>query len=356
MNILLVRLRLIGDVVFTTPLIRALRRQYPAASITYVVEPLAEPVVQNNPHLTDIITVPHSRGWRRLRDDLRLGAALRRRRFDLAIDLHGGARSAWLTRASGAATRIGYDISGRQWMYTRVVHRPRGLWPRHSVENQWDLLTAIDAQMAAPDRARDRVEMPVTDAARRSLSEQLRHAGIPAEAPLVVVHVSAGNPFRRWPESAFSALTAGLVSADERRWVLLTAGPSDQAAAGRVIAGAHALAGEASRRIVNAERLSLSELRAVMDRASLFVGGDSGPMHIAATSDVPVVAIFGPTLPARSAPWRPLHFPTISLDAGPLPCRPCHQRHCIPGDFRCLTRVTPSDVLDAATQLLGVGA
>jgi ADP-heptose:LPS heptosyltransferase len=140
LRILLVRLRLIGDVVFTTPVIRALRRHYPDAQLTYLVEPAAAPVVQANPHLSEVVVVPHTRGWRRIRDDLRLGARLRRERFDMAIDLHGGPRSAWLTWSSRAPVRVGYDVPGRSWMYTRVVARSKTFRPRHAVENQWDLL------------------------------------------------------------------------------------------------------------------------------------------------------------------------------------------------------------------------
>jgi ADP-heptose:LPS heptosyltransferase len=112
-NILVVRLRLIGDVVFTTPVVRALRRYYPDAQLTYVVEPSAAPILRNNPHLSDLIVVPRRRGVRRIADDIALARQLRRRQFDLAIDLHGGPRSAWLTWASGAPRRIGYRTAGR---------------------------------------------------------------------------------------------------------------------------------------------------------------------------------------------------------------------------------------------------
>src|ERR687892_388100 len=102
MKILLVRLRLIGDVAFTTPLIAALRRQYPDAHLAYVVEPAAEPVVRGNPHLNVVIVAPKRRGLARLRDDLALARRLRREHFDVAIDFHGGPRSAWLAWASRA--------------------------------------------------------------------------------------------------------------------------------------------------------------------------------------------------------------------------------------------------------------
>lgn len=353
MRILLVRLRLIGDVVFTTPLVSALRRRFPDAELTYLVEPVAAPVVAHHPALTEVRVIAHTRGWHRIRDDLRLGWDLRRRRFDVAIDLHGGPRSAWLTWASRAPMRVGYDIPGRSWMYTHVVHRPRGLQPRHSVVNQWDLLRPIDAALAAPpDPTLDRVVMAVDPAAAAAVARRLDDLGVPPDARLVILHVSAGNPFRRWPESSFAELTAEVVSRESRRWVLVTSGPSDEVAARRVVHAARDRAGAAAARIVEATGWSLVDLRALLERASLFVGGDSGPLHIAATSDVPVVGLYGPTLPERSAPWRPPSIPTRSIDAGLLPCRPCHQRVCVPGDFRCLTSISASQVIDAAESLL----
>jgi lipopolysaccharide heptosyltransferase II len=354
LQIILVRLRLIGDVVFTTPVIRALRRHFPDADLTYLVEPAAAPVVNFNPHLTKTLIIPESRGWRRLGDDWRLGRTLRAARFDLAIDLHGGPRSAWLTWASRAPVRVGYDVPGRSWMYTRVVARPKTFRPRHAVENQWDLLSAaIDAPIdRAPDPETDGVEMPVDDAARARAAHKLAALGIGPHARVTVLHVSAGNPFRRWPESQFATLASALASRAADRWVLVSAGPSDRAAVARVLADARQQAGLAAARIVDGEGLSLEELRAVFDRAALFIGGDSGPLHIAATSAVPIVGLYGPTLPVRSAPWRPRRFPTASVDVGALPCRPCDQRVCAPGDFRCLTTLLASRVLDAAEQLL----
>ena len=113
MKILFIRLRLIGDVVFTTPLVGALKRTFPEARLTYLVEREAAPVVTGNPHLANVIVVPRTRGWIRLRDDLRLARRLRAERFDIVIDLHGGPRSSWLTWTTGASERIGYDIEVR---------------------------------------------------------------------------------------------------------------------------------------------------------------------------------------------------------------------------------------------------
>jgi ADP-heptose:LPS heptosyltransferase len=317
---------------------------------------VAAAVVTPNPHLDEVRVVERTRGWRRLTDDVRLARQLRRERFDIAIDLHGGPRSAWLTWATRAPVRVGYDVPGRTWVYTHVAHRPRVLRPRHSVVNQWDLLTALDPAFGDPDPALDRVEMPADPAARASVNRRLAAAGVPASGRLVLLHVSAGNPFRRWPEASFAELAAGLVGGGNDRWVLLTAGPSDRDAARRVLAAARQRAGADAARILDGEGLMLPELRAAMDRASLFVGGDSGPLHMAATSDVPVVGLYGPTLKERSAPWRPPSIPTVSIDAGSLPCRPCDQRECAPGDFRCLTGIPAASVLSASNRILSEGA
>jgi predicted lipopolysaccharide heptosyltransferase III len=350
-NILLVRLRLIGDVVFTTPAIRALRRHYPDARIAYVVEEEAAAVVRHNPHLDDVIVArsPHAAG--RLRADVALVARLRRERYDLAIDFHGGPRSSLLTWLSGAPRRIGYDVRGRSWMYTTRVARPRALRPRHSVESQWDILQPLG--IGPPDPARDPTEMPEDPGAAATVTRRLEAAGVAPAHQLIVVHVSAGNPFRRWPADSFVELIVRLAEGDPIRRVVLTSGPSDAEAARSIATRARArLKDEARTALVECGDFDLPELRSLIERASLYIGGDSGPFHIAGTTAVPMVGLYGPTLPVRSQPWRDPRLVAEVAEAGVLPCRPCDQRRCEPGDFRCLTSVTAGSVAEAAARAL----
>jgi lipopolysaccharide heptosyltransferase II len=337
--------------VFTTPAVAALRRHYPSATICYLVEPPAAPVVRRNPHLDRVIVAERPRGWRRLAYDVALARRLRNDRFDLVIDFHGGPRSAWLTRATGAPRRIGYDMPGRRWAYTERLPWTRSLVPpRHSVENQWDLLTSLGVP---PSEAREYpVQMCADPAAGGAVDERLARAGVPRDAPLVIMHVSAGNPFRRWPADHFADVAAALARADRRRRIIITSGPSEQGAADRIAAEAQNRAREAAESILRCGEFDLPELRALSARASLYIGGDSGPLHIAATTSVPIVALFGPTLPERSMPWRAAGARATAIDTGPLQCRPCHQRHCVPGDFRCLTHIAPARVIAAANRLL----
>jgi lipopolysaccharide heptosyltransferase II len=348
-----VRLRLIGDVVFTTPAIHALRRAYPAARLTYVVEEAAAPIVRHNPHLDSVIVAPRAKGLRRIRADAALARELRAERFDLAIDMHGGPRSAWLSYLSGARVRVGYRITGRSWMYTRTVARPRDLRPRHSVLNQWDLLEAIPGWSgASPNPEVDPVEIAVDPAADARVAARLNAAGLLDAHTLILVHVSAGNPFRRWPESAFVDMVVALARQEERRRIVLSSGPSDREAASRIADAARARLGSSAARILDLGELDLAELRALIGRSGLFIGGDTGPLHIAAATATPVVGIYGPTLSARSAPWRSGRARTISVELDGLPCRPCDQRVCAPGDYRCLTTLSPSAVVAAAEAAL----
>ncbi len=339
--------------VFTTPLIGALRRAYPRARLTYLVEPAAAPIVRHNPHLDDVLIAPRRRGAGRLLDDLRLARQLRRERFDLALDLHGGPRAAWLAWASGARERIGYDIAGRRWMYTRIVSRSRELRPRHSVRNQWDLLEAIPGWPGgAPDPEFDRIDIGLDPQADARMAGRLGQAGVAPDDELVVMHVSAGNPFRRWPEQFFVDTAVSLAAGNAKRRLVLSSGPSDRAAASRIAAATRGRLGAAAHRIIDLGEFDLQELSARMGRSRLFVGGYTGPLHIAAATDTPVVGLYGPTLAARSAPWRPAGIPTISLERTDLPCRPCDQRVCAPGDFRCLTHLMPTLAIEAAERAL----
>jgi lipopolysaccharide heptosyltransferase II len=365
LKILLVRLRLIGDVVFTTPAVTAIRDAFPDAEITYLVEPSAAPIVQGHPAVNRVVVVPHVRGWARILADWRLARELRRAGYDIAIDFHGGPRAAWLTLATGAPRRIGYAIQGRSWMYTDVVDRPADLRPRHSVENQWDLLTRLGRGVpAAPDPERHRVRMDELPEARAAVDRRLTASGIGAGHRLIVVHVSAGNPFRRWPASHFVELAVRLAAADPVRRIILTSGPSEADAAREIVAEARRqLAGEpglpgqadAEARIRTGDEYSLAELRSLVARAAVYVGGDSGPLHVAATSDVPIVGVYGPTLPVRSAPWRPRAVPTAAVERLDLACRPCDQRVCVTRDFRCLTGIAAEQVVAAVEQVLAAG-
>ena len=200
----------------------------------------------------------------------------------------------------------------------------------------------------------DATEMPDNPVAARAVAERLAAAGIGRDNPIVVVHVSAGNPFRRWPAESFVELVRRIAAADANRRIILTAGPSDAAAAARIASDARSsLPADHRAAIADCGEFGLAELRSLIGRASLYIGGDSGPLHIAGTTGVPVVGLYGPTLPVRSQPYRSAAFISAAAEVEDLPCRPCDQRRCEPGDFRCLTGISAVHVAALAESALG---
>jgi ADP-heptose:LPS heptosyltransferase len=236
-------------------------------------------------------------------------------------------------------------------MYTVRVPRPRVLRPRHSVVSQWDVLLPLG--IAPPDPEIDATEMPEDPDASSRVARRLAEAGIRADNAVIVVHVSAGNPFRRWPSDSFVDLVYRLASQDSKRRIILTSGPSDAAAAAVVARDARArLSADHRPTVVECGEFDLAELRALIARAALYIGGDSGPLHIAGTTGVPSVGLYGPTLPVRSQPFRSARFISAAAEVKDLPCRPCNQRRCEPGDFRCLTGISADAVAALAERAL----
>ena len=338
----------------TTPVIRAIRRARPGAHLSYLVEPQAAPVVSGNPNLDEVIVTPLLRGAARLREDASLALRLRRSRFDAVIDFHGGPRSSLLALATGARERVGYTIAGRGWMYTTRVPRPRGHRRRHSVENQWDLAEALLPELGRPTPANDPVEMFEDADAGRRIEARCLALGVDPAHELIVMHVGAGNEFRRWPEASFAAVAAGLASGRPNRRIILTTGPAQAPMADDVRRIALGLGAEAGAISVACD-FGLDELRGLVARARLFIGGDSGPAHVAATTATPMVVLFGPTTPSVWGPWRGAGAATETVDAGELACRPCDQRVCEPGDFRCLRGISPGTVMAAAARAMARG-
>jgi ADP-heptose:LPS heptosyltransferase len=246
--------------------------------------------------------------------------------------------------------RIGYRIAGRAWMYTHVVERTPEPSIRHSVLNQWDLLAPLGIE-GPPRPDDDPVEMRDDEGVAATVLTRLAALGADPDRAFAVVHVSASNPFKRWPSTAFVELVVHLLNRHPSLFAVVLSGPSEPAAALDVAEAAARQLGDTPCRVA-APQLDLREIRALVERAAVYIGGDSGPLHVAATTRTPIVELVGPTLASRSFPWRPARYFAEIIDAGPLPCRPCNERSCAPGDFRCLTRIPAERVAAAAERAL----
>lgn len=289
-RLLVVRLGAIGDVVNALVFATALEEARPDLYLGWVVHPLAAPLVEGHPAL-DRVHV-----WRRdggAREFTRLVRELRAERYDLAVDLQRIQKSALLARLAGAPRVLGFDRARTKeasWLWTneRLAPRP-GV--RHRVEEYLEVARHLGCAAEAP-----RHLLPRDEAAEAWAAALLEELGA---APLLL-NLGASKPANRWAPERFGEL-ARVLAAEGGAPPCLTGGPEDRAAAARALAAS----GPLVRDLVG--HTSLRQFAALARRARVFVGCDTGPMHLAAAVGTPVVALFGPADPARTGPYGAEH-------------------------------------------------
>jgi len=333
-KILLIRLRRIGDVILTTPAISALRQGFPTASISYIIERPYRELVEGNPNLDKVIILEKKQS---LKDFFKLIRTIRKENYDVILDFHGGPRASLITLFSRAKLKVGYRIKFKNFIYNIRLPRSPKEGYFHSVENHINLVKAlgVDVNSLPP------LYLPQ---ARKAESEKVKkfiEENSLGGRKIITIHISAGNEFRNWGVDNLVQLTNLLAQRPDVKIVLLGTN-EDQKAEEEILkkstASLLSLVG----------RLHLREVRELISHSSLFVGPDSGPMHIAASTSTPIVALFGPTLPSNFAPWQAKAF-VVEKE---LDCRPCKQRRCIYEDFRCLRCIEPEEVYQACLRFI----
>lgn len=337
-RILISRLRFIGDVVLTTPVIGALKRRYPEAAVCYLAEAGPAAVLTHNPHLEEVIVLPDEllparSVLTRCRAQTRFLRDLRKRRFDLAIDLLGNPRSALLTLATGARYRVGYDVRGRGLAYNVKIRRSASL---RVVDAYLDAVRTIG--IPAED---DRTEVHFSAEDAKWADAWLVEHGIDGTRPIAGLNPGASWPAKTWSAERFAELARGLIE-ELNVAVLLAAEPGQREAA----AGLNALSGHACPVV---ETDSLTRLAALIHRCDLYVANDCGPMHIAAAAGTPTIGLFGPSRPDIWFPY-PNAAGHVALRAETDTC--CGRDYCV-RPTACIESISPRKVLEAAESVLG---
>jgi lipopolysaccharide heptosyltransferase I len=308
-NVVIVKLSSIGDVVHALPVAVALKGGAAATRVSWVAEAREATLLAGHPAVDEVI-VADTRGWRRARPRLigaraALGVSreLRRRAFDVAIDLQGLMKSGLLTAATRAPRRIGFAAPFRRErpsaLFTNENVRPPAS-ARHVVDQYLALLGPLGMTDTAVEFG-----IPIDGAAETRATEFLATAGIKPHDRLVLMNPGAGRPNKRWPGQCFRELARRLADEAGARVVVLW-GPGEEG-------DAHTIAAGAAGALI-APPTSLRVLIALARRACLVIAGDTGPLHIAAAVGTPCVGLYGPTSGVRNGPYGPGHRALQSED------------------------------------------
>lgn len=348
-RILLLAMLPIGDALFITPTIRAIRQRYPAASLIALTKAGSAGILKCVGDLDDVFTLPVGGDWRGTLELTKLLAYLRTQRFDVAVDFTSPAYK-WVSMAAGIPFRT-YMKFDSAWWFVPGEHRH---WRfTHATRHYYDCAAELDLPPWGEVDHTPRISLPAT--ARAEAARYLAERGLAArgerQSPLVVLHAGGAglDGLKRWPIDRFAAVADALVA----RWsarVVLIGGPDEATLDAKVAALTRQPVANA------AGQLSLLGTAALIEAADLFVGNDSSPLHLAAAMGTRFVGIYGPTglanfrpIPVRSRQGRfalppyacgsPQHF----VGAAPI-----WNHACCEGTCAALLALDPQTVIDQA--------
>jgi len=349
-RVLIVKPSSLGDVVHTVPLVHAIKRCRPDCVIGWIVQQSFRPVIQHDPAVDEIIPIsipstsePAASGssWlAALVATIRTVRTLRTRfkavPYDLALDLHASFRSGLLALANPSGRRIGFaDAKELNTWFQHTTLSADAKKP-HAVDKNM----AFADFLGCPPKPED-YRLVTGREAQQKVAEFLKAEGINESDRLVYANPAARWKTKLWTIHAWAEL-ADLLTQRVGALVIFGGGPGDRALIREITGGMKQLS------IPAAGRLALDEAIALIERCGVYVGVDSGPMHVAAFVGTPVVALFGPTDPAKVGPYGDGHR-VIRLEE--LDCLACRKRSCL--ERRCLEDLPASRVFEETVDLMG---
>jgi len=321
-KILIIRLDRIGDVILSTPAIRAIRQSFPDAKIHLLIKEYTKDLVVNNPNIDRLLIY----GKEKIASD-----------YDLAIALHPGLNQNYLTFISGAKTRVGYTGWGGGFFLTHKLIDDREIRIRHEVESALEVVEKIGC--ATNDKS---LEISTTEEGERFAKDFFQKNGFKEEDILIVIHPGARQEYLRWKKEGFAEVADRLIKEIEAKVILIGAKEEKKLIEEVVFF--------MQEKPIQAVGLKLTELISLIKRCKLFIGNSTGPMHIAVALKVPVVAIFGPIHPLDSyLEWGPWAEGNTVVSKN-LNCFHCHPGDCF--HFKCLKLITSEEVFIACKEQL----
>jgi heptosyltransferase-3 len=350
-RVLVTKLRHHGDVLLASPVFTVLRRALPDAELDALVYRETACMLEGHPAIAQVHAIDRewkrSGAWRQLAAERRLLSTLSSRRFDLIVHLTEHPRGAWLVRLLRPTYAVARELPRAHWLwrtsFTHYYRLPRAR-PRHMVECNLDALRRLGLQPASEDRG---LVLVPGDSDRARAAALMREHGL-ERSRFIVLHPGSRWLFKSWLPERYAELIEA-IAADG--WRIVVTGAPDRRERALVDATLAGVASAARARVTDLSgTLELRGLAALIGEARAFVGVDSAPMHIAAASHTPVVALFGPSGEFEWGPWRVAHRVVTSADH---PCRPCGIDGCGGGKLsECLATLPAPRVHAALREVL----
>lgn len=319
----------VGDAIMALPAVRAVRARFSNAKISILARPYVAEIYRGQDVCDDLMTVEPGRD---------VAEDLRATRFDVALLLQNAFQAAWVAWRAGIPERIGYSRDARGILLTKAIRVPKpGEIPAHEQFYYLELLRRASWLDSLPNETF--ISLKVLEENRGRGEEFLQAAG--AKPGRTRIAIGAGASYgsaKCWPPDRFAELANRLQSSGDAEVILF--GMTAEAAVSSAIA-----AGMRHKPIDLTGKTSIGDLPVLLSCCHLFIGNDSGAMHVAAAVGLPVVAVFGPTDPFGTAPVTP----RCSIVQEKPYCSPCFLRRC-PTDHRCMTRIAAGAVESAAKQ------
>ena len=318
----------VGDAIMALPALRAVRTRFPEAEITILAKPYVAFIYKNQRVCDNMMFVDDKRD--------KVGE-IREQKFDKALLLQNAFEAAWFAWRAGIPERIGYARDGRSLLLTNAVPVPKpGEIPAHEQYYYLELLRRASWLDSLPNESFIGLDVPEEN--RQRAAQFLRSNGVQPDSLRIAIGAGASyGSAKCWPPDRFAEL-ANRLQAQSAVDIILFGTSAEQPVSSAIAAGMHRPP------IDLTGKTPIDDLPALLSQCHLFIGNDSGAMHVAAAVGLPVVAVFGPTDPFGTAPVTP----SCSIVQEKPYCSPCFLRRC-PTDHRCMTRVTP-DAVEAAAR------
>ena len=341
-RILIVRLRSIGDIVLLTPALHLLKNWRPDMRVSLLIEDRFRDLLEANPDIDEVLHLDTSHGWESVISRLRMVRELRRRKFSVCLNLHGGPTSACFTAASGARWKLGFHHFRNRWAYHLLVPDARKILGQEDIHTA-ELQAAALFWLGMPRTEVPPAQLLVRPSHAEWWRERRAQIGIAPNRAYALLNPASRLETKQWPPERFAQIGAYMENA-LGLLPLYHGGPGESS----VLDAVERAAGAA---ILRLENQTLGQLAAALQDARLFVGNDSGPAHMAAALRRPSVVIFGSMSPKIWGPWPPQgsgRYVQNPFDCNPCPGYQCHRfQH-----PECILSVTVEQVIETIKNVL----